>query len=278
MDTRLYLAMSWVEGRSLLRELDSHLFTEAEVLHLAARGLELLVYLHGRAIPVIHRDLKPANLLLRPDGALALVDFGAAREVQRLAAGQATLVGTPGYMPPEQLVGVATPAGDVYALGATLVHLLSRQPPTALMGEELRLEFRAHVRLSKPALGWLERLVHRHPRKRFATAAQALEALRDVRTGRTSRRRVWAGAASGLGVAGVLAAGLSVSRFQAGTAAHSEEAPPSVTSTAPATPRARTAAVDGAPRRITCLPGRPWRRTSRSACAGAARRAPAVIR
>jgi antitoxin component YwqK of YwqJK toxin-antitoxin module len=210
VETRLYLAMSYVEGRSLLEEVEAHRFNEAEVLDIAAQGLELLVYLHGLSPPVIHRDVKPANLLRRPDGTVALVDFGAAREVQRATSGHATLVGTLGYMPPEQMVGVTTPGSDVYALGATLVHLLSRTPPTELLGEDMRLEFRKKVNLRPPTLRFLERLVHRDPRKRFATAARALAELEAIRSGRASRRRSLLLVGGGVGVVGTLAVGALV--------------------------------------------------------------------
>ncbi|MFY1827775.1 protein kinase domain-containing protein [Myxococcus fulvus] len=212
VDTRLYLAMSHVEGRSLQEELEAHRFSEAEVLDIAEQGLELLVYLHGLSPPLLHRDVKPANLVRRADGTLSLVDFGAAREVQQASAGTATLVGTVGYMPPEQLVGVTTPGSDLYALGATLVHLLSRKSPAELLAPDLRLEFRQHVNVKKPALDFLERLAHRDPRKRFTEASSALAALKRVRSGRSASRRLVAAAATTLGVMGVLAAGLVLGR------------------------------------------------------------------
>ena len=206
---RLYLAMSYVEGDSLLALLESHRFNEAEVLDIAAQALQLLVYLHGLSPPVIHRDVKPANLLRKPDGTLALVDFGAAREVRRGATGQATLVGTLGYMPPEQMLGVANTGSDVYALGATLIHLLSREPPSSLLGAELRLEFRERVNVRPATLRFLERLVDPRPNKRFATAVQALAELGRVRSGRASRwsRGTWVRVGMGLGVTAALAAG-----------------------------------------------------------------------
>ena len=204
---RLYLAMSYVEGASLLAQLETHRFDEAEVLDIAAQVLQLLVYLHGLSPPVIHRDVKPANLLRKPDGTLALVDFGAAREVQRRTAGQATVVGTPGYMPPEQLLGLATPGSDVYALGATLIHLLGGEPPDALLGKGSRLELPKRVKVRSATRRFLARLVEPRASKRFATAAQALAALPSPRSTRASRGVLaWTGALLAGGTALVLAA------------------------------------------------------------------------
>jgi serine/threonine protein kinase len=249
-ETRLYLVMSHVEGVSLEEELKTHRYSEAEVLELAAQGLELLVYLHGLSPHVIHRDIKPANLLRRPDGTLALVDFGAAREVHRATAGQATLVGTLGYMPPEQLAGVARPGSDVYALGATLLHLLSRKHPSELMGEGLRLEFREHVNLRPPTLRFLERLVHPTPRKRFTTATEALEALTALRSGRASLKRVLAFVGAGLGVAGALAAGVLVLgprlRSEGGVTSEAPRSTPSDEKTSPTKVELEIVCPDGA--------------------------------
>jgi antitoxin component YwqK of YwqJK toxin-antitoxin module len=258
VETRLYLAMTYVEGRSLQEEVEAHRFNEAEVLDIAAQALELLVYLHGLSPPVIHRDVKPANLLRRPDGTLALVDFGAAREVRQATLSHATLVGTLGYMPPEQMVGVTTPGSDVYALGATLVHLLSRKPPTELLGEDLRLEFREQVNLRPLTLRFLERLVHRAPRKRFATAAQALAELEAIRSGRASRRRSLLLVGGGVSVVGWLALGLLVlpPRLQKrqDAPAASEAKAEAKAETAPAQQPATTVKV-GSPLDITCAAG-----------------------
>lgn len=93
---------------------------------------DLLDYLHGRPEPVIFRDLKPANVLVRPpwsdpDCRVAVVDFGIARRFQSDTVG--TVIGTPGYAPPEQYQGLATPQSDIYALGATLHRALTGYDP-----------------------------------------------------------------------------------------------------------------------------------------------------
>src|SRR5262249_1172684 len=138
--TRLYLAQELVEGPSLKDRLEEHRFDEQEVLDLAQKVLPILAWLHARG--VIHRDVKPANLRQTPDGKVKLVDFGAARELVTDVTHGATLVGTFGYMPPEQLGGTVDASADVYALGATLVHLLGRRSPSELLRSDLSLDLR----------------------------------------------------------------------------------------------------------------------------------------
>lgn len=99
--------------------------------------LEILIYLHDRHPAVIHRDLKPSNILLgdrtgNSIGQVYLADFGS---VQTLAAKEdrtITVVGTYGYMPPEQFGGRTVPASDIYSLGATLIGLLTGTHPADL--------------------------------------------------------------------------------------------------------------------------------------------------
>ena len=79
-----------------------------------------------------HRDIKPSNIVLRSSGITpVLVDFGGVLHGWRLSTGGATVIGTFGYMPPEQLLGQVSPASDLYALGATLLHLVTGKSPTS---------------------------------------------------------------------------------------------------------------------------------------------------
>jgi serine/threonine-protein kinase len=174
---RLYLAQEYVEGRTLADALGEHRFSEYEADSLARRVLAILRYLHGLSPRLLHRDIKPSNIIARPDGSIALVDFGAARDLAADQTHRATLVGTFGYMPPEQLGGTVSPSSDLYALGATLVHLLSRKPPSELLNAQMELEFSRAVRVSPRFREFLRRLVARDPAERFRSAQDALDAL-----------------------------------------------------------------------------------------------------
>jgi tRNA A-37 threonylcarbamoyl transferase component Bud32 len=142
-DGSLYLVMEKIEGESLaaLRKRGAVL-SEAAVLRLLRDASEVLEYLHGRAPPVIHRDLKPGNVLQRPDGSFAFVDFGAVRDKLR-ADGGSTVVGTFGFMAPEQFQGRALPASDVYAIGATALSMLTGRQPEELPHKGLAIDVRA---------------------------------------------------------------------------------------------------------------------------------------
>ena len=114
----LYLVMEKVEGETLeaIRKRQGPL-PEDEVRRFLACADRAMTYLHGRGAPVIHRDVKPRNVVRRGDGSYVFVDFGAVAELI-VRRGASTVVGTLGYMAPEQLQGRATPATDVYGLGA----------------------------------------------------------------------------------------------------------------------------------------------------------------
>ena len=127
---RYYLVMDFVEGEDLQIVLDRQggkRLPEEQVLTWALQLCAVLECLHGQTPPVIFRDLKPANIMLRPSGDISLIDFGIAKLFN--PAQQGTLVGTPGYAAPEQYQGLAEPRSDIFALGATLHHLLTGRDP-----------------------------------------------------------------------------------------------------------------------------------------------------
>ena len=100
-------------------------FPEPVVLRWADQLCDVLEYMHSAGL--IYRDMKPANIMIDRDGNVKLVDFGIAK---LLRPGQRnTMVGTPGYAPPEQYQGLATIESDIYALAATLYHLLTGRDP-----------------------------------------------------------------------------------------------------------------------------------------------------
>jgi len=152
----LFLITDFVEGESLEVERARRRYDEAEVLAILLSICDVLAYLHRLNPPVIHRDVKPANVMRRPGGGLALVDFGAVRDVLRGTMGGSTVAGTFGYMAPEQFMGEASPATDVYGLGATAVARLSREDPAKLMDYRRRFQWEKRVRV-RPAFAALLR-------------------------------------------------------------------------------------------------------------------------
>ncbi len=127
-----YLVMEFIEGKDLeaiLRGSDDFLPVE-QVVDWAIQICDVLSYLHShQPQPIVFRDIKPSNIMIDQHGHVRLIDFGIARIFQPGEKG--TMIGTEGYSPPEQYRGEASPAGDLYALGATLHHLLTRRDPRA---------------------------------------------------------------------------------------------------------------------------------------------------
>jgi hypothetical protein len=138
----------------------------------------VLAYLHGRAPPVIHRDIKPSNVLLRANGTTALIDFGGVRAAwQPRGAAGATVVGTFGYMAPEQFAGQAGPTSDLYALGATLLHLVTGHPPSDFPFDSGRIEIPDDLPTDSRLADLIQALLHPAPRDRPSTAQAALDLL-----------------------------------------------------------------------------------------------------
>ncbi len=151
--------------------------TEADARDIARQVLETLSYLHAFSPPVVHRDLKPQNLIRGDDGHIMVVDFGAVRDTLATESETPSVAGTFGYMAPEQFGGRATPASDLYSLGATLVNVLSHRAPGDLPQRELRLDFRPYVKVSEGFARFLEGLLEPTPERRLSSAQAALDAL-----------------------------------------------------------------------------------------------------
>ncbi len=181
------LVQQYIPGASL-RQLLSHgkRFTETEVKKLATDVLEILTYLHSFSPPVLHRDIKPSNLMLGDDGQVYLVDFGAVQDSAATEGVTFTVVGTTGYAPLEQFWGRAVPASDLYALGATLIHLLTGTAPADLPQRDLRIQFRDRISLNPQFIRWIEVLTAPDLEQRFTQASEALEALSTNRYPKTA--------------------------------------------------------------------------------------------
>jgi len=176
-DGSLYLVMERVAGETLesIRKREGPL-PEAEVRRFLACADRAFSYLHGRRSPVIHRDVKPANVVRRGDGSYVLVDFGAVSDSLRRGTGS-TVVGTMGYMAPEQLQGRALPASDVYAVGATALAALTGVEPEKLSHKGLRVDVRTALagKASPELVASLERMLEPDPDDRAPSLAYALE-------------------------------------------------------------------------------------------------------
>jgi len=177
-DGALYLVMEKVEGKTL----GERVLSREEVIRYLQDASELLDYLHSRSPPVIHRDIKPQNVILRPPRAElgethashVLVDFGSVR-AHLAPRGGSTVVGTFGYMAPEQLQGRALRATDVYAVGVTALRLLTGIEPEDLPHRGLGIHVPSALgEHDTPLVRALSAMVDPDPEKRASRIAPLL--------------------------------------------------------------------------------------------------------
>ena len=174
------LVRTLVPGESLAAEVKAKgPLSEAALWSVIIDVTDVLGALHGRSSPIVHRDVKPANLIRRPDGKVCLVDFGGVGRLRESAG--STVVGTFGYMAPEQLYGAQTPATDMYALGATLLMLATGTEPEELPRSGLSLDVdKAVGRLSPQLRALLGKLTAPDPSGRPADARALLGELHKI--------------------------------------------------------------------------------------------------
>ncbi|MCI0485892.1 MAG: protein kinase [Blastocatellia bacterium] len=202
--TGQFLVMEYIAGDNLetILEKRKHNIAPAgeakpfevdEVIRWAEQLLDVLDYLHTRPEPVIHRDIKPQNLKLAERNQIILLDFGLAKG-KPIYMTRVTTTGsihgyTPNYAPIEQIRGVGTdPRSDLYALGATLYHLLTGLPPTdaatradAYLGDEadpLLPAYEANPKMPRAISNVLAKAMEQHRNNRIQSAREMLEMLR----------------------------------------------------------------------------------------------------
>ena len=177
-----YLAQEWIDGEML--NANSHGEIE-NITMLLASLLKTLDYIHSRNI--IHRDIKPENIIVRAQDSLpCLIDFGAVKEVMSTvlsssgALKSSLVIGTPGFMPPEQVAGHPVFASDLYSLGLTIVSLLTKRSPAQLptdnqTGQYLWQQYAPYA----PSLlsNVLTKAIHPEASQRYATASEMLAAI-----------------------------------------------------------------------------------------------------
>jgi hypothetical protein len=174
----LYLVMEKIEGETLhARRKRGARLDQAQVMRFLRDAGACLRYLHSQAPPVVHRDIKPGNVILRPDGSYCLVDFGSVRDRLKPEGGS-TVVGTFGFMAPEQFQGRAGPASDVYAVGATALSLLTGREPEDLPHKGLGVDVESALRgqVDRRLISVLLRMLEPDPDKRARSVEDALRA------------------------------------------------------------------------------------------------------
>jgi serine/threonine protein kinase len=178
-----YLILEFIEGKDLeaiIKE-TTGFFPDSQVINWAIELCDVLHYLHThKPDPIIFRDIKPSNIMVNLSQHIVLVDFGIAKPFQ--VGPKGTMIGTEGYSPPEQYRGEASPLADIYALGATLHHLLTRKDPRFeapfSFGERPIRQINPGVSVELETI--IYTAVHYNPENRFKSALEMREALRGV--------------------------------------------------------------------------------------------------
>ena len=189
-DQGQYLVMDYVEGDDLQEMLDhtSGPLTEAQIMPWFNQVCSALTYLHSRNPPIIHRDIKPANIKITPQGKAMLVDFGIAKLLdpkRRTTLGARAV--TPGYSPSEQYGQDPTDArSDIYALGATLYTVLTRQVPLEsvqrVAGGQLTPPEALNPNITPSVAAAIVRAMEIYPQERFQSVVEFEAAINAYQT------------------------------------------------------------------------------------------------
>lgn len=173
---RNYLMLEYVNGQDLRQFVKQNgPQKEHVVIEWAISVANILKHLHEQDPPIIHRDLTPDNLVLRSDGQIVLIDFGAANEFIGNATG--TFVGKQSFIAPEQFRGKASIQSDIYAFGCTLHCLLTGQEPEALSTSSPK---EVNASISEELNDFVVSCTEMEARDRFTSAAQMLPILKKM--------------------------------------------------------------------------------------------------
>ena len=179
---RKYLAMELIHGQDLdLYVMERGQVTLAQAIDWMIQLCEILGYIHQQQPPLIHRDIKPANILVRTiDKRVFLLDFGAVKEIGTLGG---TKIGAPDYMAPEQNNGQPCTQSDLYAIGPTLIFLLTGRNPAdfiELQPDGYRFNLAAVAIVTPQVQALIDKVTQRRSRDRYLTAADLAAALQQL--------------------------------------------------------------------------------------------------
>jgi serine/threonine protein kinase, bacterial len=181
-DGKKYLAMELVHGEDLEKlVLIKGPVTPTTAIFWMIQTCDVLEYLHSQDPPLIHRDIKPANLMMRSsNNNIVVLDFGAVKES---STAPGTRIGAEGYCAPEQERGQPLTVSDLYAIGPTLIFLLSGESPFKYYrqrGRQFRFEIGNIPTITPKLREIIDRLTEPLPRDRYQTAKEVIDALKDL--------------------------------------------------------------------------------------------------
>ncbi|MBD2252336.1 serine/threonine-protein kinase [Nostoc parmelioides] len=186
-DEEFFIAQEFIHGINLRTEfINSPKWSENQVISLLDNILEVLDFVHQNQ--VIHRDLKPENLIQRSsDHKIVLIDFGAVKEVgtqiintKGKKVSTSFIIGTPGYMPMEQLRQNPMLCSDIYAVGMIAIEALTGLHPTKLLDSYTgQIIWRDRLKIREDLAEILDKMIAYNPHHRYQSASECLQAIRD---------------------------------------------------------------------------------------------------
>jgi len=174
-----YLAMELIHGQDLEKRVSTTgPVTPAQAIAWMSQTCDILDYLHSQDPPLIHRDIKPANLMVRNfQNRIVVLDFGAVKEI---GTAPGTRIGAEGYCAPEQERGQPLTQSDLYAIGPTLIFLLTSENPFKYYrqrGRHFRFDVAKVPTISPQLRDVIDRVTEPLPRDRYQTAQELAAAL-----------------------------------------------------------------------------------------------------
>jgi len=174
-----YLAMELIHGQDLEKRVNQWgPVTPSQAIAWMIQTCDVLDYIHNQAPPLIHRDIKPANLMVRTsDNRVVVLDFGAVKEIGTTVG---TRIGAEGYSAPEQAQGKPLTQSDLYAIGPTLIFLLTGETPFKFYrqrGKVYRFQLENVPTITPQLRRVIEQVTEANPGDRYATAKELASAL-----------------------------------------------------------------------------------------------------
>lgn len=176
-----YLVQEWIEGDNLVQIVERQgVFSEQDIKKLLKDLLPALAFVHQ--CQIIHRDIKPENIIRHPNNTLVLVDFGAAKILDKKLLQTGTVIGSAEYVAPEQLRGKAIVSSDIFSLGVTCLYLLTGISPFELYSDLeddwVWRDYLGENKVSKELAQILDRIIFRAIAKRYQSTLAILKDLK----------------------------------------------------------------------------------------------------
>ncbi len=179
-DKAYVTVQEYIKGQNIEQLINSgKRFREVEIIDIIGQILKVLVYFQEQKPPIIHRDINPKNIILTENNKAFLVDLGGVQNyIATDSTDSSTVVGTFGYMSPEQSIGQANPSSDLYSLGMTTLYMLIGKHPGLIDQENLKPNIENTALHSNKLKVLLDLMIEPDKNKRIQTASDALEILK----------------------------------------------------------------------------------------------------